>query len=393
MRRESSNKIYQRGMIGGSFLIRAALRPLAITGLALLSLLAGARVQAKNQQTYFNGNIVSIRGNIIQIHPAQGANLARVVVDGKTAISVETHLKLGDLRPGWRIVAWGQHDAIGGFNPVWTLLSKEPVGQFGEKHHDIVENDYGPEAKFGGTLTSVQPFVITNDDGKTLTGVPAKDAEFMLYSQVHKDVLLIGMSISGEAEVTPDGLLHAKNLSFRLRPGRPGALFGKVLAVHGRTLDVRPRFTSDTLRVTFTPNAHSARQIALDPDSVKIGDTLTVWGGASRSDAPKTDLTAYVLLVGKQAYPRAQQDPKNKEDQTRTGVVTALRPLTLKQTDGTSVTITVPGQTPVSDLRPFILSHLKPGDKVMVIGSMKPNGGLQAVDLIKDAPPVIGAGD
>jgi hypothetical protein len=47
--------------------------------------------------------------------------------------------------------------------------------------------------------------------------------------------------------------------------------------VKGRTLQIRPRYTSDTLKVTLTPNARLMRQIAVDPgidQSGTAGDFL-----------------------------------------------------------------------------------------------------------------------
>jgi hypothetical protein len=54
--------------------------------------------------------------------------------------------------------------------------------------------------------------------------------------------------------------------------------------------------------------------------------------------------------------------------------------------------VTIPGQTPVVDLRSAALADAKPGDKIMVIGSEGPEGGMVATVVVLGASPVVGFG-
>jgi hypothetical protein len=70
--------------------------------------------------------------------------------------------------------------------------------------------------------------------------------------------------------------------------------------------------------------------------------------------------------------------------------VIAFNPLRLKSDNGTSYTVTVPGQTPTAKFVPSSLTEVKPGTSVMLFCSEK-NGtkkGLIAHSMIIDASPV-----
>jgi hypothetical protein len=351
--------------------------------------------RAEDQPIFFGGTIVSIRGNIVQYHPDLGARLARVIVGPDTVIAIRNKVKLDDLKPGMRIMTWGLGDPEkGDFRPSWTMVNKEAVGEFAEKFHGFKPNDYANFGKAGGTLTSVKPFEITDDDGHKFTANPTSDGFFWEHGRGTRKDLLVGMKIDGDAVKMPDGVAKATSISYKARPGKAGAVFGTILAVNGEGIDIRPRFTEDTLHITFAPKANLQRQVALDPDSVRLGDHVSVWGKAPVEErGPHTDLIAYAVLLGKKSYPRATDNSTEVEDQTRTGVVMALHPFTLKQDDGKSVTVAIPGQMPYSDLRPIKIKDLKPGAQVMVIGDFENEGSLKAAVLVLDAPPIVGLGD
>jgi hypothetical protein len=256
---------------------------------------------ARAEDIWIDGRIVSIRGNIVAIHPKYGGNVLRVFVDNNTPVSVN------------------------------------------------------------GAAES-------------------------------PDALHIGMSVSGMVVKSSDDVVRARSLGCSEKTGRPGTMFGTIVSVDDRTVKVRQRFTSDTITATILPSCHLIRQVALDPDSIKPGDKITVWGGRS-DEGLGTDITAYVFLMGKQTYPRSRPDA-GSEDQIWHGVVKALHPFTLKSDDGEVITITVPGQIPYSDMRPLKLGELKPGGKVMLIGSASSDGStMLVVDLVLDAPLIVGLGD
>jgi hypothetical protein len=88
-------------------------------------------------------------------------------------------------------------------------------------------------------------------------------------------------------------------------------MFGRILSVKGRTLQIRPRYTSDTLKVTLTPNARLMRQITVAPEAIKVGQAVTFWGEQRNRPTdrqPSTDLKALALLLGPLRYPAATGD-------------------------------------------------------------------------------------
>jgi hypothetical protein len=104
-----------------------------------------------------------------------------------------------------------------------------------------------------------------------------------------------------------------------------------------------------------------------------------------------------------------------RSDVTCTGTVASLNPFVLTLAAGSgsgeptrgptvgigsadgglprgSVTVTIPGQVPVVDLRPVTLAELKPGDKILLVGAEGKEGGMVAKTLVLGASPIVGFG-
>jgi hypothetical protein len=122
-------------------------------------------------------------------------------------------------------------------------------------------------------------------------------------------------------------------------------------------------------------------------------------------------VTASVLLLGKQSYPKASGGGffamvmgGGRGDVTCTGTVASLNPFVLTLAagsgptadgalpGGSSVTVTIPGQVPVVDLRPVTLAELKPGDKILLVGAEGKEGGMVVKTLVLGASPIVGFG-
>ncbi len=56
------------------------------------------------------------------------------------------------------------------------------------------------------------------------------------------------------------------------------------------------------------------------------------------------------------------------------------------------MTVTIPGQVPVVELRPVTLAELKPGDKILLVGAEGKEGGMVAKTLVLGASPIVGFG-
>jgi hypothetical protein len=258
---------------------------------------------------------------------------------------------------------------------------------------------------FGGKVKSLKPLTLTDDDGKDMTLTLGSFVPIMRQAKASRESLLVGQAIGAEGDRTTDGLLHAGQIEIQQFPGGGpfggggGAVFGKVVSVQGGTIEVRPRFGDTTVQATLAENASLQRQVTVDPDTVKTGDTLTVQGrlGDGTPEAP-TRMTASVLLLGKQSYPKASAGGffamvlGGGKDATCTGRVASLRPFVLTLESGSSVTVTVPGQVPIVELRPATLSEVKPGDKILLVGAEGKEGGMVAQTVVLGASPIVGFG-
>ena len=367
----------------------------------LVSLLLPSSLRAQSGGTEETGKIVSVRADIIQIRPQFSTALTRIVVDNKTVIHTPRPLKLEDLKPGMRLVGFGDYLDDGGIKPSFLMVVEDPTGFFAQKMRGVKANGYGRSAQFGGVVKTANPLVVTDDDGKDITPTMAASVPVMQFARAKQDALLVGQSLDATGDRTADGLLHAKTVDVNSSEGSSGGtLFGDVVAVRGETIEIRPRFGTATAQVTLGRGAKIQRQTTLAPDRVRLGDMLTVQGKRTGGTAAAPSaLVAFVLLPGTQTYPKSAQNnffpgsaDSNDTQQTCTGHVLSLEPFILRLANGSAVTVTVPGQTPIADLHTAKPSDIKAGDKVMVIGTEGKDGGLEATVLVIGASPIVGFG-
>lgn len=370
----------------------------------LACLLLPSSLRAQSGGTEETGKVVSVRADIIQIRPQFSTALTRIVVDDKTVIHIPRPLKLEDLKPGMRLIGFGDYLDDGGIKPNFLMVIEDPTGFFAQKMRGVKANGYGRSAQFGGVIKTVNPLVVTDDDGKDITPTVAASVPVMQFAKAKQDALLVGQSLDASGDRTADGLLHAKSVDISPSEGSTsggGTLFGEVVGVKGETIAIRPRFGTVTAQVTLGKGAKVQRQTTLAPERVKIGDVLTVQGKRTAGTAAvPSALVAFVLLPGTQTYPKSDNsgsdflgsaDSSNTQ-QTCTGRVSSLDPFVLRLTNDSAVTVTVPGQTPIADLHPAKLSDIKAGDKVMVIGTEGKDGGMEATVLVIGASPIVGFG-
>jgi hypothetical protein len=349
------------------------------------------------------GQIVSVRGDILQIRPRFSSQLKRIVIDQKTAISSPQMTSVDKLPKGIFVSGIGDYTPDGGILLHFLMASDERTGFFSSNTHGIRAIGYGKSAFFGGKLKSAKPLVVTDDDGKDITPTLQGFVPVMRTVRDDPKSLQVGKVISASGERTADGLLHARSVQIEQLPNSAGAVFGEVVSIKANTLEVRPRFGIETIQAIVPDQVQMLRQVDVDPDTVKIGDTLTAQG-KRLGDAQngQTAMVAAVLLLGKQTYPQiggggggffAAIRGAGQPGLTCTGKVASFSPFVLTQEDGKQVTVTIPGQTPIVDLRPVTLSEIKPGDKLMVDGAEGKTGSMVVKLLILGASPIVGLGD
>ncbi len=379
----------------------ASLR-IGLSGLLIvLCGVAPATAHAQFGRGGLTGQIVAIRGDIVQIRPQYSTKLTRVVIDAKTTIDNPQMTSPAQLQPGIFVSVLGDYTDDGGILPRFVMAQDERTGFFSSKSHGVHAVGYGRSAFLGGKLKSANPLVVTDDDGKDYT-IPVKGfLPVMHMARGDRNMLQVGKTVTAVGEKTADGLLHARSIQIQQLPGSSGTVFGTVVAIRGNTLEIQPRFGEENIQATISPDAQLLRQIDIDPDTVKVGDIITVQG-KRLAGAPEDSnaIVAAVLLPGKQTYPKvggggffAMMLGAGNPGMTCTGKVASLSPFLLTQDDGKQVIATIPGQTPIVDLRTITPADIKPGDKLMVSGAEDKAGGLVIKLLMLGASPIVGLGD
>jgi hypothetical protein len=354
-------------------------------------LLAGVPLCRRAQADEINGTIVSIRGNILAVRPSLRPRLARVSFGEKTVLFAYERTTLSVLKPGMRVALSGRYSQEEGLHARWIEAAERPIGYLAQRSKGLqVEN--GGWARGVGTLRSVEPFVFRDDAGKEFTAKLDELQGVWHDFLTDRSGLLIGTRISAEGTLAPDGVLQAASITPDRNYAKAGTMFGEILAVRGETLEIRPRYTSDTLPVTFGKRCILLRQVSLDPDSIKVGDKVTFWGQQHNHpwDSPKSpDLLATALLVGKNRYPASEGQEGGV---FLTGRLASIDPVRLTQPNGRTLHVIIPGQMPIARLDAIRPGDLKPGRQVMLVLSRRPDGRFQTSHVILDAAPYVGYG-
>jgi hypothetical protein len=403
------------------------------------------------------GVIVSVRGDVIQIRPRYGTQLTRILVDEEASLSRQEQVRPDQLRAGEWVSGMGEVDAQGAVRPRFLQVAEERGGFFAGRGRSsrggvrpseagagggrvtgaaASANDpaapgngtaargddrtppgsdtaapgtdprargtnprRGRNGRINGQIKSVQPFVVSNN-GVDVTLAFDGPVSIQRSARMQREALRVGEMISATGERTTDGLLHVRRAQVQPAPEGDGTLFGQVVAIHEQTIDVRPRFSDDTIPAMLAENTILERQVTVDPDGVKVGDVITAQGRLTggTAEAPAA-MTAAVLLLGRQSYPKTASAGEFRPTRRRggggpevvvTGKVASLSPFTLAQEAGPSVTVTIPGQVPVVDLQTISLGELKPGEKIMLIGGDGPDGGMRTKTVVLAASPILG---
>jgi hypothetical protein len=354
---------------------------------------AGAQGGQDSQDVEMMGTIVSIRGGILVLRPSLRPVLTRFSVGPKTAVFSFERSSIGALKPGLRIRMGGRYSKEGGFHPFFLEAAEPQLGSLTEHSNGLKDAQEGGFVMITGNLKSVQPFVFTDDEGKEYT---AKIENLRgVFHDVPSDPsqLLIGVRVRIVGKRAPDGVVQASRISPDRNFSATGSMFGEILGMQGNTLQIRPRYTTDTLQVVCPPGCDLMRQITIDPDTIKVGDTVTFWGQQRNhpGDQPRsTDLLATALILGERRYPKAEGDEGGV---FLTGKIASLEPsVKLALRSGEVINVIIPAQMPVARLEPIRASDLKSGTQAMLVLTRRPDGSFVATHVILDASPWVGYG-
>ena len=345
------------------------------------------------------GTIVSVRGSILVVRPQNHPKLIRLAVGAKTEIAGDERVDQRALKPGLMVVLGGSYSAAQGFAPRFLEVGTQRIGWMARRTKGVEIDPKDHSASCSATIKSVSPFVFTDELGKDHTASLSRVRG--IWQSTPEDIgsLLIGQRIFALGVPSSDGVLTARSISPEHGFSRNGTMFGTVLetpqTIGGRMfLSVRPRFTTDTLSVACRADGTWMRQINLDPDSVTVGQTVTVWGFEHNHpwDRPRTEaFEAIALFPGNARYPAAATGTSGGV--FKTGRLTSLDPVTLALPDGKDVPVVIPGQLIVARLETIAPTDLKAGDQTMLVLTRRPNGSFSTDTVIQDAPPFVGYGN
>jgi outer membrane protein assembly factor BamB len=344
---------------------------------------------------YVEGTVVSLRGNILVVRPTLRPKPTRVAFDNRTEILSYKRGDKTDLRPGMRVGINGGWSEKEGLSLSSVEYSRVPISYLQEKSEGLtIQKEQG--WFYGrGTLKSVIPFTFADDAGKEQTLDASKLRRVWRAEKGDRNTLLIGTRLDVVGTVAPDGVVSAKTIYPARTTSATGTMFARILSsktARGvRTLQIRPRFTSDVLSVVLAPRARLMKQQAIAVESIKVGQALTFWGEQRLRpwDRKKsTDLKALALLLGPNRYPVSTEPYAPRY---HSGILQSLNPPRLKIKTG-SIKVLPTAQMPIARLNTIGVADLRRGADAMLVLKRRNDGSFEASTVIIDAPPWVGYG-
>jgi hypothetical protein len=359
-----------------------------IAALVIAALLFG-RVE---EQGRVNGTVVSIRGNILQMRPRLRPKLTRVSFSNATEILAYRRVTKDFLQVGMRVSMGGIFSEKEGFSPFFIEAATEPLGRLKNKSEGVKPEPGGNGwANALGTIKRLDSFVFTDDNGKEYTPKFDRMRGYWQLFRGDRNSLLIGTSLEAMGPIAPDGVIQASVIIPDPSHAASGTMFGQILAFDGKTLKVRPRYTQDTIEVQLTKNCTFQRELKIDPNSIKIGTSVTVWAQrGKKNDGQENELHPLALLLGDGRYPAATSG--DGAAPFWTGRLTTLDPVRLTLTDGTQLEVIVPAQLAIARLISIKPTDLKPGAQAMLVLERADGDHFTTTHLILDASPWVGYG-
>lgn len=363
--------------------------------LGLVAASAALLVSSSFSQTPENkgevyGTVVSLRGNILQMRPSLRPKLTRVSFGDTTEILARRSVDRTFLKPGMRFFMVGPYSAeTKSISPFFIEAAKDPLGHLKDKSEGIVTED-GGWARASGTIKSVEPFAFTDDNGKEYTADLMRVRRYFELYRGDRNGLLIGTRLEAVGPISPDGVMQATTIIPDRDFSAVGTMFGTILSVKGKTLTVRPRYTQDKIEVVLKDGCTLQREVAVDPETVKVGATVTFWGQRGNNPDDKNELLPVALLLGDGRYPAATEG--DEAAKFYTGKLTSLDPVRFTATSGERLDVVIPAQMAIARLTPIKLSDLKSGAQAMLVLERADGDRFICGHVIVDASPWVGYG-
>ena len=356
-----------------------------------------ARAQNADAPDFIKGTIVSLRGNILVVRPELRPVPARVAFDDSTLIIFYERTTRAALVTGQRVSVNGNYAVKNGLQPRFVEVTdaRIPDERPASKGLEIAPD--GNSASLRGVVQSLSPFVVTDDAGENFTFdlTPLRGVWRARLSD--RNTLLIGTRIGVGGKTAPDGVTAAKFIYPERGQSPFGTMFGTILKTEDGKIQIRPRFTQDTLDVKLSGDVRIQREKRFDVETVKVGNNVTFWGEMRpmRGDPRNFDLRAMsdfkalVLLLGDGRYPVAQGEGAPI---FVSGKIVSLDPVRLQKPDKTLLSILPTAQMPIVELTPATKRDLANGRDAMFVLSRQSDSSFVASEIVLNASPWVGYG-
>lgn len=342
------------------------------------------------EESRVEGLILSVRGNIYVVRPSLRPRNVRVLISPETEVSSEVPSAMSALKPGMRVSIGGTFNAKEGFRPFFITSGNGPMGS-------LSAPDAAPPSQPGfgfgtGTLVSVQPFVYKTKDEKTFKIVNLERASVWKVVKTPRQDLLIGTRVTVLGKPAADGVIQAKSVSPDRGATQPGTMFAVLKRVKSGELVIRPKYSLEDVTVSIPSGIKIQREVRIEPDTVKIGQPMTLWA-SPRPDYPGLPkdgaLIGFALLKGAGRYPKSTDATSGAYFP---GAISQLEPDVKFRSNGKTYPLIVPAQFIVAEIKSASIQDLKPGQPLMLTLKRQPNGKWRATQIILNASAWVGYG-
>ncbi len=356
------------------------------------------------------GEVVAVRGDVLQIRPNSGKGLTRGILSPKTNLYADDRFKVDALKPGTKLSGYGvtvegtgvgdiplrvEADVLHYYNNTNNSSSGSAPLLRGKRPPVFVRVNYSGKITFTARVKTVRPLVLADDLGEAL---PITFAKSLILQRVGMRPLKtgeikVGTRLRAVGKKAPDGLTKAKSILLMGRADDLNEITGTLKSLDKKGLKIQPRFSPDVQTLKLSPSAKAYDSSTLDLDSIQVGDTLNFTGKVMKG----TTVEPAVLML-KTISPNAENIPVTQSggnlgemfgaaqiSATVSGKIIAFDPLRVQTPSGSEVVIIAPGQLRYLHYKPAVMSQLKPGVKLLVSGRSK--AGVFTIETVILNPP------
>jgi hypothetical protein len=350
--------------------------------------------ESPGDSVWFSGTIVSVQQGNYVVRQSDTHKLTAVKIKDSVRMFGADHSTLAALKPGFRVFLRGGRVA-GQFLPNYLQYSETTC--YGVEGHFVgVQPGRNPDLLHaGGTLKSVTPFIFDDDAGETQQ-LSLKNLKVVYHGfNGSENDLFIGLNVEVGGRLLSDQCVAADILVLNAdHPYARGAMFGKILGSDASSLLIQPAYATNSLRAIISAGLKSKRQIPIHPNSLMIGQQVTVWGirQISVTGAGSNFVNGLGIFVGEELFPI---DSTALGATMAEGIIDALKPEIVVRTMKNAETLHVhPIQSmPVARLVLARLDDVRINSEGMFVLKHRSDGGFEVSDVVLDAVPWSGYGD